>query len=236
MRKVGAMVEVEPVISDDSRTIELVIAPELTDFEGFVNYGSPILSPGSSSYLPISGGAFAIATDYLGNPVKPSAAVPITVIPVPLLGKPLPLNPVAPFPYVAYPPPGAPAPYNPPSGFPGPWWITHDILRWLPFLQPEQLITPNYILQPVFKKQKVSTSVRIWDGQTVVLGGVKKQEHTLVEDAVPILGDLPFIGRLFRTNTKKTDTKNVVIFVTAEIIDPTGQKIRRSTQSTSTTP
>jgi general secretion pathway protein D len=47
----------------------------------------------------------------------------------------------------------------------------------------------------------------------------------MVEDKVPILGDLPFVGRLFKSNTKQTDTKNVIIFVTVEVVDPSGRRV-----------
>jgi general secretion pathway protein D len=91
------------------------------------------------------------------------------------------------------------------------------------------LITTNMILQPIFKVQKVTTAVKVYDGATVVLGGVKIENRTMVEDKVPILGDLPFVGRLFKSNTKQTDTKNVIIFVTVEVVDPSGRRVNRDT-------
>jgi general secretion pathway protein D len=117
--------------------------------------------------------------------------------------------------------------------YPGPWWRLSVTTGWLPLTQAEQLITPNKILQPVFKSSKVSTSVKVWDGQTIVLGGLKQQEHNIVEDQVPILGDLPFVGRMFRTQTKQTNTKNIIIFVTVNVIDPSGQKVNPDTASVS---
>lgn len=161
MRKTGVQVEVEPVISEDGRTVELTIAPELTEFQGFVNYGSPIYVPASLSVLP-----FQLASGTTG---------------------------------------------------------------YLPLSSPDELITPNKILQPIFKVQKVSTAVKVYDGATVVLGGVKIQNRTMVEDKVPILGDLPVVGRLFKSNTKQTDTKNVIIFVTVDVVDPSGRKVSRDT-------
>ncbi|WP_322281714.1 Amuc_1098 family type IV pilus outer membrane protein [Prosthecobacter sp.] len=169
MRKTGVMLEVEPVISEDGRSVELTIAPELTEFEGFVNYGSPIFSPASQSVLPI----------------QLTAGIP---------------------------------PGN---------------TSYIPISQPEQLITPNMILQPVFKTQKVSTGVKIWDGATVVLGGAKIQRRTLVEDKLPILGDLPFVGRFFQSSVNQTETKNIIIFVTVDVVDPSGQKINRDTAAVS---
>mgnify|MGYP000511728313 CR=1 FL=1 len=67
------------------------------------------------------------------------------------------------------------------------------------------------------------------DAGEVVLGGVKIDNRTMVEDKVPILGDLPFVGRLFKSTTKQTDTKNVIIFVTVEVVDPSGRRVNRDT-------
>lgn len=168
MRKTGVQLEVEPVISEDGRTVELTISPSLTEFEGFVNYGTPIVSAASSTFQQI----------------------------ITLIG-------------------------------------TAASTSYVPLVQPEQQVSSNIILQPIFKSQKVTTAVKIWDGATVVLGGLKDQRKTTVEDKLPILGDLPFVGRLFRSNTHKTDSKNIVIFVTVSVIDPSGQKINRDTAAVS---
>jgi general secretion pathway protein D len=156
MRKTGIVLEVEPVIGEDG-SVELNLTPEMTDFEGFVNYGSPINRSGGGQY------------------------------PVYNLGR-----------------------------------LVGVIL------EKDQLITPNQILQPIFKTTKTSTSVRVWDGSTIMIGGLKRQDVSIIDDKVPILGDLPFIGRLFRTNAKQTETRNVVMFVTVDVIDPSGQKIRKT--------
>jgi general secretion pathway protein D len=97
------------------------------------------------------------------------------------------------------------------------------------------VITQNSILQPIFKTSKTSTSVRVWDGSTIMLGGLKRQDTNIVDDKVPIIGDLPFVGRLFRSNTKQIETKHIVMFVTVDVIDPSGQKIRK-TQTASVAP
>lgn len=185
MRKTGVQVEVEPVISEDGRTVELTIVPELTQFEGFVNYGSPIYRPASESVLPIQLGAATTGTTTVNGQVVGGAV---------------------------------------------------GTTGYVPISQAEELITPNKILQPVFKTQKVSTGVKVYDGATVVLGGVKIQNRTLVEDKVPILGDLPFVGRMFRSVTNQTDTKNVIIFVTVDVVDPSGQKVNRNATAMAQTP
>src|SRR5439155_25202713 len=83
-------------------------------------------------------------------------------------------------------------------------------------------LTPNVINQPMFSTRKVTTSVSVYDGQTVVLGGLMREDVQKTEDKVPIIGDIPLIGRAFRTNTEQHTKKNLVIFVTAKIVTPAG--------------
>jgi general secretion pathway protein D len=78
------------------------------------------------------------------------------------------------------------------------------------------------INQPVFSTRKVTTSVSVYDGQTVVLGGLMREDVQKVEDKTPIIGDIPLIGRAFRTNVDQHIKKNLVIFVTARVITPAG--------------
>jgi general secretion pathway protein D len=78
------------------------------------------------------------------------------------------------------------------------------------------------INQPVFSTRKVTTNVSVWDGQTVVLGGLMREDVQKSEDKTPIIGDIPLIGRLFRTNVDQHIKRNLVIFVTAHLITPGG--------------
>jgi general secretion pathway protein D len=67
--------------------------------------------------------------------------------------------------------------------------------------------------------------VRVWDGQTVVLGGLVSETVNTIKDQVPILGSLPLVGSLFRSETKTTAKKNLLVFVTPTLIDPVGNRI-----------
>lgn len=153
MRPVGVRMEVDPVLGADGYTIDLNLAPEVTEFEGFINYGSPIQTTGS---------------DALGNP-----------------------RPV--------------------------------------------VLTENVINQPVFSSRKVTTAVTIWDGQTVAMGGLIREDVQNVEDKIPLLGDIPLLGRLFKTKAEDHFKRNLMIFVTASVIDPSGQKVRQQTTEASST-
>jgi general secretion pathway protein D len=145
-RNTGVTLEVEPVVGNDGTTIDLNLVPQVVEFEGFINYGSPI------------------------NAVGVTSAAAITVS-----------TPV--------------------------------------------LLTSNVINQPIFSTRKVNTSVTVQDGQTVVLGGLMREDVQKTEDRTPIIGDIPIVGRLFRTNAEQHIKRNLVIFVTAHLLSPAGQVI-----------
>ena len=84
------------------------------------------------------------------------------------------------------------------------------------------LLTPNVINQPIFSTRKVTTSVSVYDGSTVVLGGLMREDVQKTEDRTPIIGDIPIVGRLFRTNVDQHIKRNLVIFVTAHLVTPAG--------------
>jgi type II secretory pathway component GspD/PulD (secretin) len=78
---------------------------------------------------------------------------------------------------------------------------------------------------PRFTVRQVITTVNIWDNQTVVLGGLISSSITSTKDKVPVLGDLPLMGTLFQSQSKITAKKNLMIFVTATIVDPAGNRV-----------
>lgn len=146
-KNTGITLEVEPTVGPDSYTIELRLAPRVIEFDGFINYGSPIYA--SVQYS------------------TPLLALPSTTFEA----------------------------------------------------------TPNTINQPVFSTREVETQVSVYDGQTVVMGGLMREDVQKVQDKVPILGDIPLAGRLFRTNVDQHIKRNLLMFVTAGLLDPAGQPI-----------
>lgn len=145
-RNTGVTLEVEPVVGPDGVTIDLNLVPQVVEFEGFINYGSPINAIGINTAAGIT----------VSSPVR---------------------------------------------------------------------LTDNVINQPVFSSRKVTTSVSVWDGQTVVLGGLIREDVQKVEDRTPIVGDLPLVGRLFRSNVDQHIKRNLIIFVTAHLVTPGGQLV-----------
>ena len=90
-------------------------------------------------------------------------------------------------------------------------------------------VVPNLPVQdtplPRFRVRQVATSAIVWDGQTVVLGGLIAESVRKSREKVPVLGDIPFLGRLFRSEAADSTKKNLVIFVTPTIIDPAGNRV-----------
>ncbi|MEO1858211.1 MAG: type II and III secretion system protein, partial [Rubritalea sp.] len=87
-------------------------------------------------------------------------------------------------------------------------------------------ITENRIEMPVFSTRRVNTGLTIYDGHTVAVGGLMREDVQNVEDKVPILGDLPLIGRLFQSKAENHIKSNLIIFVSVNIIDATGKSVR----------
>jgi general secretion pathway protein D len=75
---------------------------------------------------------------------------------------------------------------------------------------------------PHLRLRQVTTSAIVWDGQTVVLGGLITENVVKIKDKIPVLGDLPILGRVFRSESSASTKKNLMIFVTPTIIDPAG--------------
>ncbi len=71
---------------------------------------------------------------------------------------------------------------------------------------------------PIVDLRKFSTTAVVKDGHTVVLGGLRKKDTTLQTNKVPILGDIPILGRLFRFEGEATTVNELVIFITPRII------------------
>jgi general secretion pathway protein D len=81
------------------------------------------------------------------------------------------------------------------------------------------------IILPRFTVRQVVTTVNIWDNQTVVIGGLVSSTVGNEKDKIPMLGDLPLLGKLFQSQTKSSIKKNLMIFVTATIVDPAGNRV-----------
>lgn len=79
-------------------------------------------------------------------------------------------------------------------------------------------LSANYP-QPVVDRREADTTLLIKNGQTVVLGGLRKKEATKQVNKVPLLGDLPLVGLLFRFKGEDTVTSELVVFITPRIVE-----------------
>ena len=80
--------------------------------------------------------------------------------------------------------------------------------------------------QPWFHVRSIDSKVSITPGATVVMGGLITEQRKAMDDKVPFLGDLPYIGRLFRSHAEQTIKRNLLIFVTGRLITPSGRELR----------
>ena len=79
--------------------------------------------------------------------------------------------------------------------------------------------------QPFFHVRSIDSKVSITPGATVVMGGLITEARRAMDDKVPFLGDLPYIGRLFRSHAEQTIKRNLLIFVTGRLITPAGREL-----------
>ena len=87
---------------------------------------------------------------------------------------------------------------------------------------------PSGFFQPIFSTREVQTEVTVFDGATVVIGGLTREEVKTVEDKVPVLGSIPLIGAAFRSSGKTIQKKSLMVFVTANLVSPGGATLRSS--------
>ena len=73
---------------------------------------------------------------------------------------------------------------------------------------------------PVIDKRSASTKVVVKNGQTLIMGGLIKEKSTKGETKVPLLGDMPFLGYLFKSKKDTVDKTELLIFISPTIIVP----------------
>jgi general secretion pathway protein D len=86
---------------------------------------------------------------------------------------------------------------------------------------------------PSVRTQQMSSTVNVYDGQTMVLGGLVSERTTEFKDKVPVLGDLPLVGHLFRNESSTKQKRHLLIFVTPTIIDPAGNRVHSADEKAS---
>lgn len=80
----------------------------------------------------------------------------------------------------------------------------------------------NPVQIPIINSRSTESVVSLKDGYTLAIGGLSDQQDTDAINKVPILGDIPLLGRLFKSTSKQTIKRNLVIFITAKTLDSAG--------------
>jgi type II secretory pathway component GspD/PulD (secretin)/beta-lactamase regulating signal transducer with metallopeptidase domain/tetratricopeptide (TPR) repeat protein len=82
-----------------------------------------------------------------------------------------------------------------------------------------------------FRVRQITSKATVWDGQTLVLSGFdtlgSSEDIAKIKDKVPVLGDIPLLGRFFRSETNSLRNKQLILFVTPTIIDPAGNPVHK---------
>ena len=78
---------------------------------------------------------------------------------------------------------------------------------------------------PQYRTQELATRVVVKSGETVAMGGVLERQTTELVESVPILGSIPYIGALFRRRTAIDTPRYLLVFVTATIINDSGDGV-----------
>lgn len=97
-------------------------------------------------------------------------------------------------------------------------WITMDLSPVITSLVETRISPSQSTTAPVLDIKQASTLVRMKSGQTIVIGGLIQDTIASDERKVPLLGDIPGIGLLFRGTVKSTEKKELVIFLTPRIV------------------
>jgi len=83
--------------------------------------------------------------------------------------------------------------------------------------EPDYLNKLNDV--PPIKKNEVNAKVLVKDGETIVIGGVFSNTQSKVVDKVPFLGDVPYLGRLFRRDVLAEKKSELLVFLTPRIMN-----------------
>jgi len=99
--------------------------------------------------------------------------------------------------------------------------------------QGTTVTVPSGFYQPIFAVREVNTKVTIWDGATLVMGGLTREDARKTNDKVPVVGNLPVLGRLFRSSGESAQKRNLLIFVTANLVSPGGSLKKQAVRGAS---
>lgn len=86
----------------------------------------------------------------------------------------------------------------------------------------------EYTKKAVINTRSINTDVTLKDGQTVLIGSIAQDLTTVLNDKIPILGDIPFIGRFFQSKYTVSKKNNLLVFMTCKLINPDGSALYKN--------
>ena len=89
---------------------------------------------------------------------------------------------------------------------------------------PDQACNP--LGEPCIKTNNLNSTVMVENGGTIIVGGIYKQDLTNATEKVPLLGDIPVLGNLFKYQKKQDNQEELLIFITPRIMSATGSNLR----------
>lgn len=90
---------------------------------------------------------------------------------------------------------------------------------------------PMTLKMPEISNREVQTTIKVYDGQTVVIGGILSDTHGALSDRWPIFADIPLVGRLFTESASEAHKDNLIISVSTRLISGDGIPVRTNTQN-----
>lgn len=88
------------------------------------------------------------------------------------------------------------------------------------------MLTENRIVKPIFTRKCLNTKITAEPGSVIVMGGLLNSKRVRYQDKIPVLGDLPMVGRLFRSEGSENERTALIIFAKIDLVDPAGYDIR----------
>ncbi len=98
--------------------------------------------------------------------------------------------------------------------------VTHDNSIIAEIQVKESDTTGEFNGIPIEDKREITNTLHMQNGQTILMGGLRKNDEDLTIKKIPILGDVPVLNFLFRSNTKNEVARELLIFMTCNVIDP----------------
>jgi len=90
---------------------------------------------------------------------------------------------------------------------------------------------PMTLKMPEISNREIQTTIKVYDGQTVVIGGILSDTHGALSDRWPMLADIPLLGRLFTESASEAHKDNLIISVSTRLISGDGIPVRTNTQN-----